>query len=446
MPHRSHLAEKPPICCQIAKVFNASCRTIRMSSMGPATTSLPPSSLADVYIARQPIFDVEQNVFAYELLFRSGDVEVANVDDGNSASSQVMINAFLEIGIESLVGNHSCFINLTRDFIVGQLPLPLPQETVVLEVLEDIDVDQELLDSLQVFSDKGYTIALDDYIFTDDKEPLFDIIDILKVDIMESDRNTLISEVARFKTKNIKLLAEKVETQEEFELCKKLGFHYFQGYFFSKPKILSTQTLQPNRISLMRMLATLQDPGCEVEDLEDLIKLDVSVSYKILRIINSALYNLQRDIDSIKQAIVILGLKTIRDWLTVITLTNLDDKPEELIQLCLQRARMLQQLATGAGFNSDTGFTIGLLSTLDALMDQPMEKIVTDLPLAVEVKEALLGEDGHLGSLLKQAISYERGEWQDTGVEPGEEKESMGAIYLDSIVWASDLCKQLSSN
>lgn len=401
------------------------------------------SPLGDIFIARQPIFDSGMRVYAYELLFRSQVAGPANVADGNAASSQVMINAFLEIGMEIMTDNQLAFVNLTRDFIIGRLPLPMPTDSVVIEILEDIEVNDELLDALKEFKRQGFTIALDDYIFEEGKKPLFDIIDIIKIDLMGCNRDTLVNDVNKLKEFNLKLLAEKVETQEEFELCKQLGFDYYQGYFFSKPKVMSGTSLKANRVSLMKMLATLQDPNCKVTELETLISQDISISYKILRILNSALYNLPREIDSIKQAIVILGLKTIRDWLTVITLTNIDDKPHELLQVCLQRARMLQSLSGIAGMNKDAGFTAGLFSSLDALMDQPMEKLMGELPLADEIRDAILEHEGALGSLLETVLHYERGEWQDIKTDkplPNELSES----YFESLSWATELTSQLT--
>jgi len=400
--------------------------------------------LGNIYVARQPIFDAELNVYAYELLFRSGDTGTANVTDGNAASSQVMISAFLDIGIENITDNHLSFINLTRDFIVGQLPLPMPPETVVLEILEDIEVDEELLNALKIFSKQGYTIALDDYVFTEDKTPLFDIIDIIKIDFLECDKDRLASEVKRLKIHGVKLLAEKVETQEEFELCKALGFDYYQGYFISKPKVIKGQSLKPNRISLMKILAIMQSPDCKIDELEKIISQDVSISYKILRIINSALYNLKREIESIRQAIVLLGLKTIRDWLTVVMMTDIDDKPPELIFQCLQRAHMMQSLSEAAGINKDTGFTTGLFSSLDALMDQPMDKVLDSLPLAEEITQALLKREGKLGELLEAVLHYERGEWQDINADKFK-ADNLSKHYIESLSWTTDLVKQFTA-
>ena len=396
------------------------------------------SSRKNVFIARQPIFDTELNVQAYELLFRDEDISVANISDGNMASSQVMINAFLEIGIDSISDNRISFINLTRDFIVGQLPLPVAPNAVVIEILEDIVVDDELISALKNFSSQGFSLALDDYIFTDDKKPLFDIIDIVKVDIMDCDRDTLVSDVRVLQKYNVKLLAEKVETREDFELCKSLDFDFFQGYFISRPEVIKGQALKPSRIALLEILTMLEDPNCDVGVLENLISQDVTISYKILRIINSSFYGFRRKIDSVKQAVVSIGLKAIRDWFVILALTNIDDKPRELIMLTLVRARMMQVLAQKKNLNPDPCFTTGLFSSIDAIMDQPMEEVLKELPLSSDIANALIKRKGEIGELLALVLSYERGNWSEvTGC--GISAEELSSAYLESMAWATEL-------
>lgn len=396
------------------------------------------STAKNFFIARQPIFDDQLNVQAYELLFRDGDSGVANVSDGNIASSQVMINAFLELGIDSISDNRISFINLTRDFIVGQLPLPITPSTVVIEILEDIEVDEELIAALKNFSAQGFMLALDDYTFTEDKKPLFDIVDIVKVDLMECDRDTLEQDVRALQKCNVKLLAEKVETREEFELCKSLDFDFYQGYFISRPEIIQGQALKPSRVALLEILTLLEDPNCDVSDLENLISQDVTISYKILRIINSSFFGFRRNIDSVKQAVVSLGLKAIRDWFVILALTNIDDKPRELIMLILVRARMMQLLAEKIQLNADQCFTTGLFSSIDAIMDQPMADVLKSLPLSSEIGKALLKREGEIGDLLRLTLCYERGDWSEVAAS-GIPAEQLSICYLDSMNWATEL-------
>lgn len=400
---------------------------------------------SEIFIARQPIFDSRSEVFAYELLYRSGQHNAAGVIDGNAASSQVILNAFVDMDIQEITQSRLAFVNLTVDFLYGKLPLPLPPDSLVIEVLEDIEVTDELVAALQGFASRGYTIALDDYAFTGDRAALLDCVDIVKLEFPAFEPETLREEVARLKQLGVKLLAEKVETQKDYELCRELGFDYYQGYYFSKPKIMSGQAIKPNRLPVLRALAILQDPNCNINELEELISNDVSMSYKILRIINSALYSIPRTIDSVKQAITALGLKAIREWMVIITLTDVEDKPQELVNLCLQRARMMQLLAEIRQLNPDVGFTTGLFSAIDALMDQKMEDVLSELPLADEVVAALLRQEGELGTLLMMIVSFEKGDWE--ALENGTiDLDSLQQTYLQSLQWSRELFSQLEGN
>jgi EAL and modified HD-GYP domain-containing signal transduction protein len=404
----------------------------------------PDRSCHKFYVARQPIFDINSNVFAYELLFRTCETNAASFVDGNEASSQVILNAFVVMGIESITENRQVFVNLTRDFIVGKLALPLNPDQLVVEILEDIEIDDEVVEAVGDLKDKGYTVALDDYIFTEDKAPLFDKIDIIKIDLPECDLEKMAPELEVLKDKGIKLLAEKVETHEEYELCKALGFDYFQGYYFSKPKIMSRQSIKPNRLSIIQVLAMLQDPNCEISKLEELISRDVAISYKLLRIINSALYNLPNKIESVRQAIVALGLKTIREWMNIVILTDIDDKPRELITLSLQRGRMMRSLAEVNGLDPETGFITGLFSLIDAFMDQPMEEIIKELPLSDEIIEALVSMEGEYGELLNVVVHYERGDWSSLPAS-GEAARKLATIYLNSVKWSDQLFQEIGT-
>lgn len=396
----------------------------------------------DIFIARQPIFDTNSNVFAYELLFRGCGNNSAQINDGSVASSQVILNAFVDMSIQDIAENRQVFVNFTREFLVGEIPLPLSSKSLVVEVLEDVEVDDSVVGGLLALSKKGYVLALDDYIFTDDKEPLFDFIDIVKIDLLGCDISQMEAEVKALKDRNIKLLAEKVETHEEFELCKRMGFDYFQGFYFCKPMVLSGQSIKPNRLAVLQILAKLQDPDCDISELENLISTDVGISYKILRIINSAFYNFRREIKSVREAIVALGLKTIRDWMCIIVMTDIDDKPKELLSQSLRRARMMQTLSTKCGFDGEVGFITGLFSSIDAIMDQPMEQILRQLPLADHIVKALVAGDGEFGQLLQAIIRYEKGEWESIAVKDLHSGDLIKS-YVESITWTSQLFSKL---
>jgi len=405
--------------------------------------SVEHASTSEIFVGRQAIFDTKLDVYAYELLFRDGNVGGANVVDGNKATSQVIINTFLEMGVETLVQHHCAFINLTRDFLLGEIPFPLPAGKIVLEVLEDVAVDDELVDSMKRLKKEGYTLALDDFILDENNEKLVPFADLIKIDLMALTQKQLIEQVVALKKHDVTLLAEKIETKQEFELCKQLGFEYFQGYYFCKPDVVAGKQLPPNRLALLEMIATLQNPECRFDELETIISKDVAISYKLLRIINSSFYSLPKKVESIQKALVILGLQALRNWVTVIGLSQVDDKPQELINISLVRAKMCELLAPQIGRDSNSAFTVGLFSMLDVLMDQPIEELLKQLPLSEEISGALIGYNGQLGQLLKIVTAYETGDWKELekiSIVPAHE---LRQSYVDSLKWSDEITSQM---
>jgi len=401
------------------------------------------ASTSEIFVGRQAIFDSKLDVYAYELLFRDGNVGRANVIDGNKATSQVIINTFLEMGVENLVQHHCAFINLTRDFLLGEIPFPLPAGKIVLEVLEDIAVDHELIDSLKRLKEEGYEIALDDFILDSNNEKLVPFADVIKIDLMALTQKQLIEQVVALKKHDVTLLAEKIETKQEFELCKQLGFKYFQGYYFCKPDVVAGKQLPPNRLALLEMIATLQNPECRFDELETIISKDVAISYKLLRIINSSFYSLPKKVESIQKALVILGLQALRNWVTVIGLSQVDDKPQELINISLVRAKMCELLAPQIGHDSNSAFTVGLFSMLDVLMDQPIENLLTQLPLSEEISGALIDYNGQLGQLLKMVTAYETSDWKELEKISTVPANELRQSYVDSLKWSDEITSQM---
>ncbi|GIX48625.1 MAG: histidine kinase [Candidatus Tectimicrobiota bacterium] len=399
--------------------------------------------MQDVFVGRQPIYDRQLDVFAYELLFRSGEANQARFVDGDLATSQVILNTFLEIGLDTIVGQKRAFINLTRGFLLQDCSHVFPAKRVVLEVLEDVHVDAELLAAVRRLAAAGYTIALDDFVYHERLRPLVELADIVKVDVLALDRETLREHVARLRPYGVRLLAEKVETQDDFAYCKDLGFDYFQGYFFCKPDVVRGQRRPANRLTLLQLLARLQDPEMEFGELEALVSRDVVLSYKLLRVVNAAFYG-TRKVDSLHQALLLLGTRVIASWASMILLAGIDDKPHELMLTALVRAKMCELLALAtAQANPATSFTVGLFSALDALLDAPMADILRSLPLTEEVARALLAHEGLLGQTLRCVLGYERGAWDDMptlGLPPHRVRDA----YLQALHWATETSSLLS--
>jgi c-di-GMP-related signal transduction protein len=258
--------------------------------------------MSDIYIGRQPIYDRKLGVYAYELLFRAASDNSAKFTDGDQATSDVIVNTFLEIGLDNIVGDRLAFINLTRAFFVGEHTISLPRDRVVLELLEDIEADEEVVSSVKRLSEQGYSIALDDFIYHESLQPLVQLADIVKIDIMAMDRDEIREHVKALRQHPLRLVAEKVETQEEHDYCMELGFDYFQGYFLAQPKVIQGRRLPNNRLAILKLLSRLQDPEITTKQLEELIAQDVAFSYRILRYVNSAAYAPPRKIESIHQA------------------------------------------------------------------------------------------------------------------------------------------------
>ncbi len=388
-------------------------------------------------VARQAIFDKDLNVYAYELLFRSSNkLSVSGGTDsfGDEATSRVINHTFLELGIERVIGNHLAFVNLTRKFILTDDPLPFAQDRVILEILEDIVADDELIAATQKLVDQGYIIALDDFVFDESLRPLVQLAQIVKIDLLAFSEQALKEQVTLLKQENVKLLAEKVETQEQYLLCKQLGFDYFQGYFFSRPTIVEGQAIPDSQLNLLSIITKLQNNDVEIDDIEQLISQDVGLTYKLLRLLNSAAIGLPRKIESIKQALILLGLKAIRTWTTLIALNDMKCTPPELMANTLIRAKMCEQLAADYNCSAETGFLVGLFSTIDAMLSHPMHKLLKSLPLNDDIKQALSGRHGNLGDLLNVVIQYEHGLWDAVDTKLVS-LEQLGQHYINATEW-----------
>lgn len=424
---------------------------VEHSEIGEAVVSVAAEEIdlrkppKDLCLARQPIFDTSTVVYAYELLHSPLNPNSAPAIDANASSSQVLINAFLDIDIEDVSNNLPSFISVSRDFLVGRLPMPFPPQSLVLQIPASMEVDIALLQGLRYFKEEGFKLALEGYRFEQGSFQLAGLVDFVKIDITGYTPQALKEGVAKLAGKDFTLIAQQVETREAFEQCHDAGFKFFQGSFISKPLVMKGNVLKPNRLAVLKMLKLLEDPDSSISVLEELISQDVTLSFKILRIINSAYYGFRRKIESVKQAVVALGLKVIRNWFILISLTDIDDKPQELMQLTLLRARMMQSLTNAMGLNKDTGFTIGLFSSIDAIMDQPMREILEKLPFSEEISEALLHREGVFGQMLNIVLHYEQGDWafiKNSGFEMSE----LSTFYFEAMYWSRGLIEQIKAN
>jgi EAL and modified HD-GYP domain-containing signal transduction protein len=317
----------------------------------------------------------------------------------------------MEIGLERIAGPHKAFINLTRHFFVNMPPIPFDHERVVLEVLEDVEVDNALLDGIANMSAQGFDLAMDDYRFQPQLAPILPLVRYIKVEILPDDMQQLARRMPELRATGAKLLAEKVETSEQFEQLKALGFDYFQGYFFARPSLLRSDRVSENSAMVVQLLARLNDPNVAMDEVVTLVSQDPGLSFKVLRYVNSAAAGLRSRIESIQRAVVLMGLARIRAWATLFAMAGLDDRPNEILNLGLLRANLCERLCRLRGEGvPETAYTVGLLSVLDAMLSRPMGDLMEELPLPDEVKRAITLQEGQYGQLLDDALRMERNE------------------------------------
>jgi EAL and modified HD-GYP domain-containing signal transduction protein len=398
-----------------------------------------------VLVSRQPIYTANMGELGYELLFRNSSTEDrASFTDGDHATANVIVNTFMDIGLEEVVGRYLAFINFDRNLITGNYCECLPPDRVVLEVLETVTPDDELIEKLRHLRSLGYRIALDDFVCIE-ATSLLEVAHFVKFEVMGNDWDQLERFVLEARKYPVKLIAEKVETLEQFERCKALGFEYFQGYFFSRPQLMQGRRVPVNRLAAIRLIVKLNTPDVDVKGLQDAISGDASLTYKLLSYINSAMYSLTRKITSIGHAVMLVGLHKIKAWASLIVLASVDDKSRDLVMTGAIRARMCEHLANALGLpKPERSFLVGLLSVLDALLDQPIAEVVQSLPLETDIVEAVVNYEGSLGNILKCALEYEKRNWSEAQAAVNLNEETIREAYQKSLAWSLSTLNSVS--
>ena len=397
----------------------------------------------NVFIGRQPILNGQRQLYGYELLFRSNSVDNHfNGTDGDAASFKTMNNALNVLGLTSLTGGRKAFINITRKLLVEEAYSVLPPDESVIEILETVMPDAAVIHACMRMKDAGYMLALDDFVFRPGFEPLLDIADFIKVDFIDLNAKQRAAMVELVAGRSACLLAEKVETQHDFQEALNLGYSLFQGYFFCKPEIVSGRELPPVKRQYLRFLQEAMRPNPSYATLEQIVKEEPSLSVKLLRYLNSAMFGLRSKVDSIKQALAMLGDRQIRQWASLVALTSLgDDKPTETLTLCLIRAKFCEELCPHLkldGRDLDL-FFLGLLSGLDGLVDRPISEMLSEMPVAQDVKAALMGSTTLFGTIYGLVLACERGRRsviQLLAGKVGIPEDLVLKLYLEAIAWA----------
>ena len=403
------------------------------------------AALLDVLVARQPIFDRRGELYAYELLYRGTAADTAALGASSSAmASRVLANAFLHIGLDGLTGGHRAFLNFSRDMLLSGVHQVFDRQRVVIELLETVPPDAEVVAACSALVAEGYTLALDDFEYTAAHEPLLRLARVVKLDVLDVPREALRPRQVRAASHGATVLAERVETREVHEACLAAGYGLFQGYYFSRPELVARKDLATSQLAILQLLNLLRDGDATDGKLEEGFRRDVSLTYTLLRVVNSAAMGGQ-GIASIRHAVQLVGRTELHKWLTLLLVTTAPGEGgghSETVRLALQRARMCE-LAAQAGpgrRHPASHFIVGLFSLLDAILKCPLPEVLARVDLAPDVREALLTRGGPLAPALALVESYERADWasvlraaESLGVAPSR----LGGMYLDALRWAA---------
>ncbi|TPH17929.1 EAL and HDOD domain-containing protein [Litorilituus lipolyticus] len=397
------------------------------------------------YAARQPILDKNKKLFAYELLFRDSLDNVFPDVDGDEATSKMIEASQFNMGISEFTGSKPAFINFTQETLTQGYAEMLAPEEVVIEVLETVKPGKKLLAQCKELHRKGYTIALDDYEHQSVWGHFYPYIKIIKIDIQSSSLDEIKQVITATKDHtHIQLLAEKVETYEEYNQLLQMGFEYFQGFFFAKPEVVKTKTLSPSQLAMAELLYETSKTELDLNSITSVFERDVSLSYKLLRYANSAIFRRRNEISTIKQALVILGSGELKRFLGLMfAVTANPDKPTELIKLAMTRAKFCELVAQDIRSEIDVSiaFLTGLLSMIDAILDESMESIMEKLPLAQDIKDPLLTKKGPMAALIKLVELIEHADWDKTNLVIEKlklDKDKAVEHYNQALAWADE--------
>ncbi|WP_262173811.1 EAL and HDOD domain-containing protein [Saccharococcus sp. Marseille-Q5394] len=371
-----------------------------------------------IFVGRQPILDKEERIFGYELLYRNSDQNSFPDIDPEQATIQLLVNTFLSIGVDQISGKSKSFINFTGDLLLKDIFSSLKPEFVVIEILEDVEITPALISRIREIKQEGFQLALDDFIIQDQyalHTELFELIDYVKVDFLAVDAKGR-RDIERFikKYPHIKMLAEKIETEEQFQIAKKSGYDLFQGYFFAKPEIIKGVEIPANLNLHMQIISKLNDSDPNIDEIANLILHDISLTYKLLRLINTMNFNVPKSVGSVKQAIVLIGMRELKKWMRILMLQDISDhsssgRVKALVSCSMSRAKMCEFVAIRTGYpNGDEHFFVGLFSLLDAIMNRDWDDILPMFPFSEDVAETLQGKKTDMTPYLELAIATER--------------------------------------
>lgn len=402
------------------------------------------------FIARQPVFDRRQRVFAYELFFRAGLESIIVTDEAEHDNTMAIADGCLLVDLKSYTGGKPAFLKVTRDLLLKGYAALLPMESAVLEIPARMDLDPELIASIQKLSKHGYGLALDDVV-EDLPEfgPLLELVNIIKVDFLATDRAQREALLTRFRSQDTQIIAKNLGTQEDFREALDLGYDFFQGHFFRIPPVIENKDIQGLKACYLQVLNEVNGAGFDIPKLEGIIKRDVSLTYKLLRYINSAYFGCRSRVRSVRHALLLLGSKEIKKWSSLVLVTSLAaDRPHELVIHALIRAGFCEALALGAGLThrDQELFLMGMFSMLESILGQPMDQILESVPVPDDIKEALCGDRNRAREVLECVLAYEQADWERLShyvSHLGLSEEGIPDIYQKVLHWVHESCGDL---
>lgn len=407
---------------------------------------MPVVQLKDYCFAHQPILGPGNSIVAMELLYRSTHRATDDVFDHTAATANVIVSAFSHIGMIELMGNRKLFINVAEELLLSDTITLLPKDKVTLELLEHIEVTDEIVARVRQLKEMGYEFALDDYVFHAEPCPLFSLVDIIKVDMLQTDVLNLEPLVRYLRQWPCKLLAEKVETQEIYQACQKAGFDLFQGYFFAHPTIIDGKLTDPHKLAVLNLLDKVSSEA-EFDEIEAAFKGNPGLTYSLLRLVNSPAFYSHNKIESIRQAINILGLRHLSRWLQVMLFTQQNDHEcLPILELAIHRGRLMELMAKALAISPDRAYVCGMLSLADTAMNMFIEEIVNSLNLVDEVRLALLDRKGKLGAMLDICEHLEQGDFEQVDATARHlylATASLTEMQKESITWTSQMLSDL---
>jgi c-di-GMP-related signal transduction protein len=397
------------------------------------------------HLTRQAVFDRHLGVFGYEILLRSGDEDLLLGAAPDRAGAKIVEGSINSIGLGSLLQGKKAFFNMTRRMLAEDLAGLLPPRQTVVEILQTLEPDPAVIDRCKDLKKRGYMIAVDAYTARRNMMPLMTLADIIKVDFRATDESEQASCVQRYGKPSVKLLADRVESHAELDRARRMGYTLYEGPFFCKPQQLVRKEIPAFKLNYLRILQKVNEPEIKYDELDGLIRQDLALSLKLLRYVNSAMFALPQRVDSIRQALALVGISVIRRWVCLLALAAMsEDKPQELIVTSLVRARFCEQIGAAGGMQNVEFelFMVGLLSAVDAILDRPMLEVLNDLPLSADVKQALMGrKEGH-GRVLGLALAYERAEWDKLPSAMGNlslDVTRLPAFYKEAVAWTAQI-------